>query len=218
MDLYRGNNPYPYNDKTTDTEPDPEPTPTPYKTDPNNNTIETTADSMSATTQTTAQPIELKLAPPMPFDGNQSETRHFISKINLYLRHFPLPIKLEQPEQYSKSYGNDKDKKLFYKPKNYVIPKYTPPAHDPDAIDINCLTQEERNVHMKKGLCFDCYQPRHRAVDHKSGSSIPKKTTNPSTNQKAIGTKTYAKIHALLGELEDKEKKKALKQMEDEGF
>ncbi|KAG5639133.1 hypothetical protein DXG03_003840 [Asterophora parasitica] len=86
MDLYRDNNPYPYNNETTDTKPDPELTPTPYKTDTNNNTTETTADSMSATTQTTAQPIELKLALPMPFNGNQSETHHFISKIDLYLR------------------------------------------------------------------------------------------------------------------------------------
>ncbi|KAG5633947.1 hypothetical protein DXG03_006463 [Asterophora parasitica] len=78
--------------------------------------------------------------------------------------------------------GNDKNKKLFYKPKNYVTPKYTPPAHDPDAMDIDCLTQEERNDHMKKGLCFNCHQPGHRAVNHKSGSSIPKKTTNSFTN------------------------------------
>ncbi|KAG5633358.1 hypothetical protein DXG03_007536 [Asterophora parasitica] len=114
--------------------------------------------------------------------------------------------------------GNDKDKKLFYKPKNYVAPKYTPPMRDPDAMDIDRLTQEERNNHMKKGLCFDCHQPGHRTVDHQNGSLIPKKTTNPFANRKATGAETYAKIRALMGELEEEEKEKALKQMEDEGF
>ncbi|KAG5640033.1 hypothetical protein DXG03_001610 [Asterophora parasitica] len=347
MDLYRDNNPYSYNDKTTDTEPDPELTPTPYKTDTDNNTTETTADSMSETTQTTAQPIELKLAPPILFDGNQSETCYFISKSNLYLRvnsdifnndmkqigfalsymkggtarpwketkiaetdwgtwanfkatllaafspadeagaaraalkvlcqttiadeyiaefctlttsssltedaslieYFiegishklvekifgleTVPTTIASWYTYALHFDNqwhcacaiinctkdnDKDKKLFYKPKNYVTPKYTPPTHDPDAMDIDHLTQEERNDHMKKGLCFDCHQPGHRAVDYKSGPLIPKKTTNPFTNQKETGAETYAKICTLMGKLDNEEKEKALKQMEDEGF
>ncbi|KAG5639857.1 hypothetical protein DXG03_002794, partial [Asterophora parasitica] len=119
--------------------------------------------------------------------------------------------------------GNNKDKKLFYKPKNYVAPKYTPPPSTPHLhvtqmpwTSTDCLTQEKRNNYMKKGLCFDCHQPGHRDVDHKSGPSISKKTTNPFTNRKATGAETYAKICALMGELEDEEKEKALKQMEDE--
>jgi hypothetical protein len=50
-------------------------------------------------------------------------------------------------------------------------PVYIPKARDPNAMDINRLTQSERNEHMKKGLCFVCHKPGHRSSDHKGAAS-----------------------------------------------
>jgi hypothetical protein len=50
-------------------------------------------------------------------------------------------------------------------------PVYIPKARDPNAMDINRLTQSERNEHMKNGLCFVCHKPGHRSSDHKGAAS-----------------------------------------------
>ncbi|KAF8229713.1 hypothetical protein L208DRAFT_1208253, partial [Tricholoma matsutake] len=43
-------------------------------------------------------------------------------------------------------------------------PKETP-------LEINRLSDQERVEHMKKGLCFVCHQPGHRATKHKKGET-----------------------------------------------
>jgi hypothetical protein len=76
---------------------------------------------------------------------------------------------------------------------------------------------------MKKGLCFVCHQQGHRSSDHKNGN-IPTPPFSPNRNenryqpQKKSGTDTYAKIRALMAELDKEEKGKTLLLMEESGF
>jgi len=47
-------------------------------------------------------------------------------------------------------------------------PWYTPPTRDPYAMDVDRLSVQEQADHMKKGLCFVCHLPGHRANNHGS--------------------------------------------------
>jgi hypothetical protein len=60
-----------------------------------------------------------------------------------------------------------------YKAQHKPSPVYTPRARDTNAMDVDRLTQNECNEHMKKGLCFVCHKPSHRSSDHKGGRAPP---------------------------------------------
>lgn len=117
---------------------------------------------------------------------------------------------------------NDNTRKLvFNRSRKYEAPRLTYSSRDPSAMDVSldCLTQEERTDHIKKGLCFECHQFRHRASDHKAGTSKQtKQKPNTFQNKKFSGKDTYAKIRTLMADLEGDDKEDVLKKMEDEGF
>ena len=92
-------------------------------------------------------------------------------------------------------------------------------------LSMDWLSYQEHTEHMKKGLCFVCHKPRHRASDHKdewTPPSFPLPSTPPnSANQyqlKKTGAGAYAAIKAAMMDLDDEEKGKALKLLEESGF
>jgi hypothetical protein len=89
--------------------------------------------------------------------------------------------------------------------------KKEPPS---TSLDINRLSQSERTEHMKKGLCFLCHKPGHRSSDHKG------KDTPPRTPffQKKRGEDVHANIRGMMAELDEEEKGKALRLLEESGF
>jgi len=40
-------------------------------------------------------------------------------------------------------------------------------THDPNAMEVDRMTDDERSRHMKNGLCFKCHQPGHKSGDPK---------------------------------------------------
>jgi hypothetical protein len=40
-------------------------------------------------------------------------------------------------------------------------------THDPNAMEVDRMTDKERTKHMKNGLCFKCHQPGHKSSDTK---------------------------------------------------
>lgn len=108
--------------------------------------------------------------------------------------------------------GEKKKYNFVRRPPQQYLPRHDPNAMDVDSITINRLSISERDEHMKKGLCFECHKPGHRASDHKAGT--------PSTPQKTPlkGKDAYARIRTILTELDEDEKEVALKNMEEEGF
>ena len=89
-------------------------------------------------------------------------------------------------------------------------------THDPNVMDVDRLTIDERTDHMKKGLCFICHEPGHTAKD--CPRKKPRFPTNKFQNLKKTGTNTYAMIRSLYNELNDEDKKICMDKMEEEGF
>ena len=92
-------------------------------------------------------------------------------------------------------------------------------------LNIDRLSYQERTEHMKKGLCFVCHKPGHRASDHKGGRtppSFPPPSSPPNSTNRYQPKKTragaYAAIKAAMMDLDDEEKGKALKLLEESGF
>jgi len=109
--------------------------------------------------------------------------------------------------------------------------QYTPPTRDPYMMDMDRLSIQEQADHMKKGLCFVCHLPGHRASDHGSGGSGPPPTPRrqyapPQTLsmptfystalKKADGA--YAHIKTIYGNLSEEEKRKLTDSLEASGF
>ena len=67
---------------------------------------------------------------------------------------------------------------------------------------------------MKKGLCFVCHQPGHRATEHKKGETRTKDRPFPKNK----GREAYSKIRAIMKELDEEGKEKALALIGDKGF
>jgi len=110
-------------------------------------------------------------------------------------------------------------------------PRYTPPTRDPYMMDVDRLSIQEQADHMKKGLCFVCHTPGHRASDHGPGGSGPSPAPRrqyapllpppipasyPNALKKADGA--YAHIKTIYGNLSEEEKKKLTDSLEESGF
>ncbi|GLB45345.1 putative reverse transcriptase-rnase h-integrase [Lyophyllum shimeji] len=103
--------------------------------------------------------------------------------------------------------------------RNYMPPRYVQ-IKDPNAMDIDRLSLEEREEHFKKGLCFECHKPGHRAADHKKGTVSEQKKYDFSFRKEArkTGKETHLRIKAMIEALDEKEKEECMKKLEDEGF
>jgi hypothetical protein len=106
---------------------------------------------------------------------------------------------------------------------NYFDTKKDKKEHDPDAMDIDRLSPEKRTYLMKKGACFICEEPGHRAAEHyelKRKEEEKKKkastrrteatTSKTSSTSKTPKKKDISKIHALLQGLSKEETKELL--------
>ena len=105
-----------------------------------------------------------------------------------------------------------------YEPKKFKIHKPTPPPyHDPNAMEVDRMTDKERDDHMKKGLCFRCHQSGHRAntCPTKSGANQTRQNPPPKTS---TSTDAYARIRAIYNDLNEEEQKKLTTTLEDSGF
>jgi Zinc knuckle len=76
----------------------------------------------------------------------------------------------------------------------------SPERRDPNAMDVDRLTVEERNKLMKEGRCFKCRNTGHQANkcpeddnDKKKGKEVPEKKMN--------GRELHAHVRALFKEM-----------------
>lgn len=77
---------------------------------------------------------------------------------------------------------------------------------DPDAMDIDTMTADKRTYLMKKGACFICEKPGHRAKDHDDFEQEEKKKNKGKSPQKT----DIRAIHALFQGLSKAEKQELL--------
>jgi Ty3 transposon capsid-like protein len=87
---------------------------------------------------------------------------------------------------------------------------------DPNVMDVDRLTVDERNKLMKEGRCFKCRNTGHRANkcpeddDKKKGKEVPKKKMN--------GRELHAHVRALFKEMTEKDRDEFLKDAKEAGF
>jgi Retrotransposon gag protein/Zinc knuckle len=88
---------------------------------------------------------------------------------------------------------------------------------DPNAMDIDRLTVEERDKLLKEGKCFRCRRTGHWANkcpeednNKKKGKDVPKKKMN--------GRELYAHVRALFKEMTEEDRDEFLKGAEEAGF
>jgi hypothetical protein len=102
---------------------------------------------------------------------------------------------------------NEKGPRRFY---------FEPTPRDPNAMDVDAMTTEERTALMKKGACFIC-----RMIGHISRDCPQKKKKNPPpppTNQKMKGKELHAHVRALLAQMEEEDKDEFFADAAEEGF
>jgi hypothetical protein len=107
------------------------------------------------------------------------------------------------------SSGKDKaPQKKFYFPRR---------ERDPNAMDVDRLTIEERDKLLKEGKCFRCRRTGHRANecpkndnDKKKGNEVPKK--------KMSRRELHAHVRALFKEMTEEDRDEFLKGAEEVGF
>ena len=86
---------------------------------------------------------------------------------------------------------------------------FTRQNRDPDAMDIDALTYEERGTLMKEGKCFNCRNVGHLAKD------CPKKDKQ---KKKIGGKELHAHIRGLMKDMDENEKEMFLNEAEEAGF
>jgi lipoate-protein ligase A len=80
---------------------------------------------------------------------------------------------------------------------------------DPDAMDVDAMSTEKRNYLMKKGACFICETPGHRASEHDEYEKKKEKEKDKGKS-KASPKKDLRSLHALFQGLSMEDKKKLL--------
>ena len=110
-----------------------------------------------------------------------------------------------------KTQQNSKTNKMSTGP-CYFFPQQ---EHDPNAMDIDALSVEERGKLMKEGKCFCCRKTGHLAKDCPDKGDQKKKE---EPKKKWEGKKLYTHIRSIYQEMDKEEREEFIKQAEEMGF
>ena len=109
---------------------------------------------------------------------------------------------LGKTQDNTKAKGGQPTKRFFFPRKE----------RDPNAMDVDALSIEDRTKLMKEGKCFRCRKTGHMAVD------CPDKGKNKEETKKLTGADLYTHIRGLFQELDDEGKKEFYGKAEETGF
>jgi Zinc knuckle len=98
--------------------------------------------------------------------------------------------------------------------KKYYFPRQ---ERDPNAMDVNRLTIEERDKLLKEGKCFRCRRTGHRANECPKDNDEKKKGKEVS-KKKMNGRELHAHVRALFKEMTEEDRDEFLKGAEEAGF
>jgi hypothetical protein len=87
---------------------------------------------------------------------------------------------------------------------------------DPNAMDVDSMSTEERDALMKKGACFTCKTIGHLSRDCPNKKKTPQST--PNFSQKMKGKELYTHVRALLAQMDEEDKDEFFADAAEEGF
>jgi hypothetical protein len=80
-------------------------------------------------------------------------------------------------------------------------PRFTPRRNDPDAMDVDRLSEADKKTYMKEGRCFKCGEKGHRANDPdkhpKTGDADKNKKGKQTVRRTAPNDEETTKIEEL---------------------
>jgi hypothetical protein len=100
----------------------------------------------------------------------------------------------------------------------------------PLQLTLRSLNIEERERHIREGLCFRCHRTGHRSRDHNSDGTLRRgaqsyqprfrsqTTSSDRPKIKRTGAQTYTAIRTMMASLTDEEREICMRNMEEEGF
>jgi hypothetical protein len=100
----------------------------------------------------------------------------------------------------------------------------------PLQLTLRGLNTEERERHIREGLCFKCHRTGHRSKDHNPDGTLRRgaqsyqprfrsqTTSSDRPKIKRTGVQTYTAIRTMMASLTDEEREICMRNMEEEGF
>lgn len=85
---------------------------------------------------------------------------------------------------------------------------------DPNAMDVDAMTMEERDEMMKAGLCFRCKKPGHVSRNCPNRNKAPP----PPPPKKMKGKELHAHVRALMAQMEEEDVEEFLEESGNQGF
>ena len=129
------------------------------------------------------------------FDSQHRRLQEILKRKNRNTR-FPMQTKKTNIPRFSGSYRNN-----------------------PNAMDMDRLTTEEREKHFNENWCFNCHKIGHWARDCRTPKQDNQTNEDKYKGYKKTANTARAMIRNLVADMDDDEKEKLLKDMEkDQGF
>jgi Ty3 transposon capsid-like protein/Zinc knuckle len=117
--------------------------------------------------------------------------------------------------QTAQNYGKRDEKKK--EEKRWTFPRKQ--ERDPNAMDVDSLSTQERTKLMKKGACFNCKKHGHLARDCPDKAGMKKtEEKKEEPKKKWIGKDAHAHVKSIVAGMDEEERKKFFAQAEEEGF
>jgi Ty3 transposon capsid-like protein len=99
-------------------------------------------------------------------------------------------------------------------PRRFFFKREEQTERDPNAMDVDAMTTEERDTMMRQGLCFGCHKPGHISKNCPNRN----RKSPPPPQKKMKGKELHAHVRALMAQMDEEDTEEFLSMSGDQGF